>query len=91
MATKSKTKVLEMKRDRLYELYEYYKQAEIDILEGKKIQSYGIGSRSATRYPINLETVHKYLEQIEEDLMEIEDEIAGNGRRKAIYVTPQDW
>lgn len=66
---------------------ELYKAREEEMLSGG-VQSYGVGSRNATRYNTDLNAVRDAIKELEDELAELE---GGGSRRKAIGVIPRDW
>ena len=64
-----------------------YKAREAEMLSGG-VQSYGVGSRNATRYNTDLNAVRSAIKELEDELAELE---GGGARRKAIGVIPRDW
>lgn len=73
-------------RDRLA----IYRKREKEMLEGG-VQSYGVGTRSLSRYNTDLSTVRKAIEEIEDEIEEIEDQLEGIKPRRAVGVIPRDW
>lgn len=67
----------------------YYKREE-EMLNGG-VQSYGIGTRNATRYNTDLSAVKSEIEKLEKRQSELEAVITGNKKRKAIGIVPMDW
>jgi hypothetical protein len=51
------------------------------------VQSYGVGSRSATRYNTDLSQIRAAIKEIEEQISALESK----NPRKAIGVIPRDW
>lgn len=80
MTTKEE-RIIEVKR-RL----QLYKDREEHMLTNG-VQSYGVGTRNATRYNTDLAEIRKAIAELEQDLNELE---AGT-RRKAVGVIPRDW
>ena len=64
-----------------------YRNREAEMLSGG-VQSYGVGSRNATRYNTDLSTVRSAIKDLEDELAELE---GGGARRKALGVIPRDW
>lgn len=67
----------------------YYKREE-EMLSGG-VQSYGIGTRNATRYNTDLSAVKSEIEKLEKRKSELEAVISGSKKRKAIGIVPMDW
>lgn len=67
-------------------LLEAYQAAEISILQGA--QSYKIGSRELTR--ADLKEVREERKRLENEVIEIENVINNNGRRRVFRITPRD-
>lgn len=67
-----------------------YYQREEEMLNGG-VQSYGIGTRNATRYSTDLSAVKSEIEKLEKKQSELEAVISGSKKRKAIGVVPMDW
>jgi hypothetical protein len=63
-----------------------YKAREKEMLTGG-VQSYGVGSRSATRYNTDLSQIRAAIKEIEEQISALESK----NPRKAIGVIPRDW
>lgn len=64
------------------------RQAYIDLLDGNA-QSYTIGSRSLTR--LDLDKLKAHIKALENEVDELEAEIAGGKARKSVGVIPMDW
>lgn len=58
------------------------------ILSGKK-QSYGIGTRNATAYNMNIGELRTYRKELEQEIADLEADIAGRVRRGAIKFVPR--
>lgn len=63
------------------------RQAIRDILSGKK-QSYGIGSRNASAYPMSLDQLTALEKRLKAELSELEAETAGKPRRPVFKFRP---
>ena len=63
----------------------YYKREE-EMLSGG-VQSYGIGTRNATRYQTDLSAIPIPIKEIELDIASLED----NSQRRPVGVVPRDW
>ena len=75
---------LEIKQRRL-DLY--YKQEEKMLTDG--VQSYGLGSRSLTRYNADLADIRSAIEKLEEEIEELEGLVSGTKSRKVRSVIPR--
>ena len=71
----------------IHERLDLYKKREAEMLPGG-VQSYGVGSRNATRYNTDLSTIRSAIKELEDELAELE---GGGARRKALGVIPRDW
>lgn len=76
---------LESKKERL----QLYLQREAEMLKGG-VQSYGVGTRNATRYSTDLAVIAKKIEELEDEIKEMEDLMAGKSPRRAVGVVPID-
>ncbi len=65
----------------------YYKQEEKIMTGG--VQSYGVGSRSLTRYNTDLAQVRDTISKLEAEIEELEGLIAGNKPRKCRAIIPR--
>lgn len=77
---------IELTRTRL----DYYIGKEEEILK-EDIQQYTIGSRSLQRRQISLKNIQDMIDRLSKKLDELEAELAGGGRRKAVGIIPRDW
>ncbi len=77
------TKQLELKRERLRN---YLLKEEL-LLKGEA-QSYGIGSRSKSKFNVSLAELQKIITQLETEIKELETLLNGNGSRKAVSIVP---
>lgn len=75
-------KLDELRKDR-----ELASQAMRDIAAGKK-QSYGVGTRNATAYSMTIGELRAWRKQIDQEIAELEGELAGRGRRHYINFRP---
>ena len=75
---------LEIKQNRLNL---YYKQEE-KMLNGEP-QSYGLGSRSLTRYNVDLAQIKKTIRELEAEIEELEGLISGKNSRRCKGVIPR--
>ena len=78
------------KRQELLERIKLYKDMEHDILIGAD-RTNTIGTRRIERYDVNLDDLRKAIKELEGELDEIADELAGGSRRKTFAVVPRDW
>ena len=78
---------IEDKKKRL----DLYKEKEAYMLSKDGVQSYGVGSRNAARYNLDLAEVRKAIDELETELEEMEDILAGVRPRKIVGVIPRDW
>ena len=65
----------------------YYKQEEKMLTDG--VQSYGLGSRSLTRYNADLADIRSAIEKLEEEIEELEGLVSGTKSRKVRSVIPR--
>jgi len=70
---------------------EAYKAQELRMLSEDGVQAYGIGSRNLTRYNLSLDTIREAIEELEEEKEELEAELAGVSKRRAVGVVPRNW
>ncbi len=75
---------LEIKQRRL-DLY--YKQEEKMLTDG--VQSYGLGSRSLTRYHAELADIRSAIEKLEDEIRELKGLVSGTKSRKVKSVIPR--
>nr|DAE68863.1 MAG TPA: head to tail adaptor [Caudoviricetes sp.] len=78
---------IEDKKKRL----DLYKEKEAYMLSKDGVQSYGVGSRNAARYNLDLAEVRKAIDELETEIEEMEDILAGVRPRKIVGVIPRDW
>jgi len=64
---------------------EYHKREE-EMLSGG-VQSYGIGTRNATRYQTDLSAIRKAIKEMEDEIASLENK----SQRRAVGVVPRDW
>ncbi|MCI5996110.1 MAG: hypothetical protein MRZ45_09250 [Blautia sp.] len=77
------------KKEKIKDLQErlaLYKAREKEMLTGG-VQSYGVGTRSATRYNTDLAQVRAAIKEIEAQISALECK----NPRKAVGVIPRDW
>lgn len=70
-------------------LEHYYAQEEEYLTKG--VQQYTIGSRSLQYRQVSLKNIQDMIERLTKKLEELEAELAGGGRRKAVGIVPRDW
>lgn len=70
----------------LKERLKLYRDREKVMLSGG-VQSYGVGSRNATRYNTDLAEIRRAIKAFEDEIREL----SGKTRRKAVCVIPRDW
>lgn len=76
----------EAKIESLKERLQLYKDREkVMLTDG--VQSYGVGSRNATRYNTDLAEIRRAISALQEEI----DELSSLTRRKAVSVIPRDW
>lgn len=84
MASKTTIKLrLEQRKDMLEEAYAAY----LKLLHGE-VKQYSIGSRSLTRF--DLDELWEMIKTLESEVDQLESQLAGGGRRKAVGVVPRD-
>lgn len=83
------------KRKRLIERMEFRqcvleeeRKAYIALLTGG-VQSYAIGTRSLTKF--DLPKLEEMIRQHEDEIEELESQLAGGAKRKSVGVVPRDW
>jgi len=85
MATVTEKKIrLAFHRDAAEKL----RAAYIALADGG-VQSYTIGSRSLTKF--DLSTIGEEIAMHEKKMDELEAELSGRSRRRAVGVVPRDW
>lgn len=67
-----------------------YLDREAEMLTGG-VQSYGIGSRNLTRYQTDLANVRDAIKELETEIEQLEGQLVGRSRRRALGVIPRDW
>lgn len=87
---KSKQKIREKIEDRKTRLA-LYKGKEAFMLSKDGVQSYGIGSRSAARYDLDLAEIRKAISDLEKEIEELEVVEEGRKPRKIVGVVMRDW
>ncbi len=68
-----------------------YEEKEAYMLSRDGVQSYGIGTRSAARYNLDLAEVRKAIRELEGEIEELEGLEEGRSPRKIVGVVPRDW
>lgn len=74
------------KANRLRERLDLYYKREEEMLNGG-VQSYGIGTRNATRYQTDLTAIRNAIKEIEDEIAALENK----SQRRAVGVVPRDW
>lgn len=83
----SKT-VLELRLERKKEALAAAEEAYLALLKGQ-VKSYAIGSRNLTRF--DLPQLEDTIAKLEKEIDELESQLNGGRRRKAVSVIPRDW
>lgn len=78
---------IEQKRKRLKQ----YLEKESYMLSKNGVQSYGVGTRSAARYDLDLKEIRKAIDSLEKEIDELEGLEAGKKPRKIVGIVPRDW
>lgn len=87
MASKEEMKrTLKNKKERL----EMYYSREKEMLEGG-VQSYGLGTRSATRYNTDLAQIRAAIKELEAEISKLEGILNGTRRRRTVGIIPRDY
>lgn len=86
MAKEDLKKTLESKKQRL----ELYYSREKEMLEGG-VQSYGLGTRSATRYNTDLAQIRAAIKELETEIAELEGALVGKRPRRTVGIIPRDY
>lgn len=68
-----------------------YKEKEAYMLSRQGVQSYGIGTRNASRYNLDLAEIRKAIAELEEEIEELEGLEKGQKPRKIVGVVIRDW
>lgn len=87
---KSKQKIRDKIEDRKTRLA-LYKGKEAFMLSKDGVRSYGIGSRSAARYDLDLAEIRKAISDLEKEIEELEVVEEGRKPRKIVGVVMRDW
>lgn len=74
------------KANRLRERLDLYYKREEEMLNGG-VQSYGIGTRNATRYQTDLTAIRNAIKEMEDEIAALENK----SQRRAVGVVPRDW
>lgn len=69
---------------------ELYLKREAEMLDGG-VQSYGLGTRSVTRYNTDLAQVRAAISDLKKEIAALEAQLSGGKARKAVGVVPRDW
>lgn len=75
------------KRERL----RLYKEKEAYMLSKDGVQSYGIGTRSTSRYDMDLADIRKAIKELEQEIEELEGLETGRKPRKIAGIVIRDW
>lgn len=67
----------------------YYKREEEMLDRG--VQSYGQGTRNLTRYNTDLSTIRVAIKELEEEIQNLEGQLNGRTKRKAVAAVIRDW
>ncbi len=67
----------------------YYKREEEMLDRG--VQSYGQGTRNLTRYNTDLSTIRAAIKELEEEIQNLEGQLNGRTKRKAVAAVIRDW
>lgn len=86
MAKEDLKKTLENKKQRL----ELYYSREKEMLKGG-VQSYGLGTRSATRYNTDLAQIRAAIKELETEIAELEGALVGKRPRRTVGIIPRDY
>lgn len=78
------------RKEHIEEMLELYYELQKEIIKNP-VQSYTIGSRSLTRYGFTPASLMDAIESLEEELAEIESELASGSRRASRSVVLRDW
>lgn len=83
----SRKEKIERNKERL----KMYLEKEAYMLSKDGIQSYGMGTRNAARYDLDLAEIRKAIEKLEKDIDEMEGLEEGKKPRKIVGVVIRDW
>lgn len=78
---------IRQKKERL----KMYLEKESYMLSKNGVQSYGTGTRNATRYDLDLAEIRKAIEGLEKEIEELEGLERGRKARKIVGVVIRDW
>lgn len=84
-------KAIEEKIERKKKRLELYYAKEEEMLSPKSVQSYGIGSRNASRYQLDLKNLREQIKELEAEIEELQGMITNNKPRRAVAIVPRDW
>lgn len=87
---KTRQKIREKIEDRKTRL-DLYKGKEAFMLSKDGVISYGIGSRSAARYDLDLAEIRKAVSDLEKEIEELETLEEGRKPRKIAGIVMRDW
>ncbi len=83
----SRKEKIERNKERL----RMYLEKEAYMLSKDGIQSYGMGTRNAARYDLDLAEIRKAIEKLEKEIEELEGLEEGKKPRKIVGVVIRDW
>ena len=81
------TEELNQTRERL----DAYLSMEAQILSGKGVREYQIGTRRLEKFDLSLKDIQNAIKELRKRIEELENELAGGTRRRAVAVIPRDW
>lgn len=84
------TTQIKEKLDSAKKRLELYYKREAEMLDGG-VQSYGLGTRSVTRYNTDLTQIRSAISDLKKEIASLEAQLAGGKARKAVGVVPRDW
>jgi hypothetical protein len=84
-------KAIEEKLERKKKRLELYYEKEAEMLSPKSVQSYGIGSRNASRYQLDLKNLRAQIKELEDEVDELQGMLSNNKPRRAVAIVPHDW
>lgn len=83
--------VIEAELKEARERLDLYLAREKEMLSKDGVQLYTIGSRNLQRYQTSLTALQDMIAKLRKRINELENELAGNGARRAVGVVPRDW
>lgn len=78
---------IRQKKERL----KMYLEKEAYMLSKNGVQSYGVGTRNASRYDLDLSEIRKAIDKLEKEIEELEGLESGKKPRKIVGVVMRDW